>query len=129
MAVELEKTRGALEREKELASAAKGEDSHLTGENSSLLKEMAELQSEVDKGVEDVTRTIGVGYQNFFDRVVAAGIDLKGHSFDEYCADLAKAMIPEEGNVGEAKRMQGMPRILCNFIFIVMTLVLASGFH
>lgn len=53
----------------------------------------SKLKNEVESGVAELARALGAGYGYCYDHLKNAGIDLVGHSFDDYCADLAKAAL------------------------------------
>lgn len=79
---------GELERAKESMSVYKGkfsdieaEVSRLRDEISGLRGENSRLKEEVEKGVEDLARALGVGYGYCYDRLKAVGVDLVGHAF------------------------------------------------
>lgn len=70
----------------------RGELSILKGANEVFEKSIADLKLDLEKSIADVAQGIGTGYQSCYDRLKEAGIDLSGHSFEDYCADLVKSL-------------------------------------
>lgn len=69
-----------------------------TTEKVRLEGEVSALKAEVERGVEDVAEGLEEGYRQCFDRVVVAGINMSGHTFEAYCEDLAKRMVATEAS-------------------------------
>lgn len=55
-------------------------------------EENKSLRLEVQKGVEDVTRALGYGYNRCLGRLSASGVDISGHSFEDYIRDYATSV-------------------------------------
>lgn len=89
----------AASRDKEL-EAARSELSILKGANEVFEKTINDLRLDLERSVADLAQGIGAGYQGCYDRLKGSGIDLTGHSFDDYCADLAKGL-PSDDHVGD----------------------------
>lgn len=85
------------------------------------LDEITQLKAEVQKGVEDIAKELKDGYDRCLWRLSNAGVDVATHSFDDYIRDYA-AINPGGGSAGEAWR-RGMPRVLCNWIFIIIVFI------
>lgn len=74
--------------------------SRLRGERDILKDEVASLKAELEKAAEDEANAMESGYLGCHDRLVKAGMDLTGHSLEDYCADLARALEKkDESNV------------------------------
>ncbi|KAK1380738.1 hypothetical protein POM88_027482 [Heracleum sosnowskyi] len=89
---ELEKVKRSCEEKRR---ECEGLDAELAREREGktcLVEEVNTLRPEVEKGVEEITKSIEVGYNHCYTRAIATGIEMKGHSFDDLCSDLSNEM-------------------------------------
>lgn len=68
--------------------------------------EVGVLQADVEKGVADIARAIGVGYTKCLERLALAGVDISGHSFEDYCRDLTAEMVDKENAEREKETLK-----------------------
>lgn len=74
-----------LKKREALEAVVKGlQDKHKLA-----LDENEALKVEVQKGVEDIAKALGEGYNRCLGRVATAGFAVEGHSFDDYIRDFA----------------------------------------
>lgn len=93
---ELDQANAAVEAEKKKTVDSEKGIADDRAELAKLREENTALKVEVNKGVEDVVKALGVGYGYSYERLKVAGIELPGHAFEDYCVDLAKTL-PESG--------------------------------
>lgn len=86
---QLEKMKSEREDEKKLLDSAEEELGEVRKKLKGSLDENAILKAEVDKGVEDIAKALGVGYGRCLTCVSAASFDSSGHSFKDYIRDFA----------------------------------------
>lgn len=55
--------------------------------NKVMIGEIENLKVELHKGIEDIAKALGTGYDRCFERVFAARFDVAGYSFDDYIQD------------------------------------------
>lgn len=65
------------------------------------LNENKQLKEEVQKGVEDIAKTLKENYDRCLGRLSNAGVDVTNHSFEDYIREYA-ATNPGGGPTGEA---------------------------
>lgn len=105
-----------LQRKMQEMQIARDEALRLRGESEKKVKAVEEvnrrlgsevegLKLEVQKGVEEIAKGLGEGYDRCLTRMASVGVDISGHSFVEYIKEFAKSMSTGDG--GGAAREGG----------------------
>ncbi|XP_074381255.1 uncharacterized protein LOC141723370 [Apium graveolens] len=99
---ELETRLWEVEKERdEEKTKCEGLDRQIDGMNGSyrlIVEENESLKLKVQKGVKDITEALGDGYDRCVRRMTEAGINVEGHTFEDYLRDLVASQdVDREG--------------------------------